>query len=198
MLEKEPEERKQKQKAEKQKAKPWFTKKENALIAQRIEVLNWHHKSINKSQTKTAAHWNNIYPNLQLKQPTISAWLKEKEKWCVQFAEVESKGEASWTKWVKQPEHPEVNEMLELWVAKAITDGVYVNGAILHQKWTQFANLVGVPKDEWLNLSEGWLTAFKRHCGLKEFKKHSEAGSVGAEDVENECMHVQELIIQYK
>jgi len=160
------------------------------MLAQQIEVLYWHHKSVNKSQTKTAAHWDNIYPNLQLKQPTILAWLKDEEKWHAQFAEVESKGQASQTKWVKQTKHPEVNEMLDLWVVKAMADGVHVNREILHQKWTQFANLVGVPEDEQLNLSEGWLTAFKKHCVLKEFKKHGEAGFASAEDVEKECVHV--------
>ena len=72
---------------------------------------------------------------------------------------MESKGQAGRSKWVKQTEHPEVNEMLELWVAKAMADNVPVNREILWQKW-RFADLVGVPEDKKLNLSEGWLTAF--------------------------------------
>ena len=69
---------------------------------------------------------------------------------------------------MKQTKYPDVNEMLKLWVAKAMADNVPVNGEILWQKWTHFADLVGVPGDERLNLSEGWLTAFKKYCGLKE------------------------------
>ncbi|KAF8234821.1 hypothetical protein L208DRAFT_1259884, partial [Tricholoma matsutake] len=61
--------------------KPVFTKKENATLAQRIEILDWHHASIKKNQSKMAAYWDQLYPNLQLKQPIISAWLKEEEKW---------------------------------------------------------------------------------------------------------------------
>jgi len=154
---------------EKQKAKPVFTKKENVTLAQWIKILDWHHASITKNQTKKMAHWDQIYPNLWLKQPIISAWLKEEEKWQAQWAEVESKGQAGRSKWVKQTEHPELNKMLELWVAKAMADNVPVNGEILWQKWTCFADLVGVPEDERLNLGEGWLTAFKKCCGLKEF-----------------------------
>ena len=55
-------------------------------------------------------------------------------------------------------------------------------------------DLACVPNNGWLTLSEGWLTAFKKRCRLKEFKKHGEARSASAEDVENECTHMQELI----
>ena len=88
--------------------------------------------------------------------------------------------------------------MLELWVAKAMADGVHVNGAILRQKWINFADLVGVPNDERLNLSEGWLTAFKKRCGLKEFKKHGEAASASTEDVDKERERIWELIKKHR
>jgi hypothetical protein len=131
-------------------------------------------------------HWDQIYPNLQLKQPIISAWLKEEVKWRAQWAEVGSKGQAGSLKRVKQTEHPEVNKMLELWVTKAMAEKVLVNGEILWQKWIRFADLVGIPEDERLNLSEGWLTAFKKRCGLKEFRCHGEAASSDPADVEKE------------
>jgi hypothetical protein len=57
-----------------------FTKKENATLEQRIEILNWHHAN-GKNQSKTAKHFDGIYPNLQLKQPRISTWCKNEEKW---------------------------------------------------------------------------------------------------------------------
>ncbi|KAH9954990.1 hypothetical protein BC827DRAFT_1158422 [Russula dissimulans] len=58
-----------------------FTKKENASLVQCIEILDWHHESNEQNQSNTAQHWDQIYPNLQLKQPTISAWLKDESKW---------------------------------------------------------------------------------------------------------------------
>jgi hypothetical protein len=63
-----------------------FTRKENATLAQRIEILDWHHKH-GKKQTTTAQHFAPIYPNLKLKQPLISSWLKEEVKWCKQWEE---------------------------------------------------------------------------------------------------------------
>jgi hypothetical protein len=178
-----PQEHKKKVHAEKWKAEPVFTKKENVMLAQWIEILNWHHQSSEKNQTKMAVHWNKIYPNLQLKQPLVSAWLNEEEKWRAQWAEAESKGQAGSLKHTKQMEHPEVNEMLELWVTKAMVDGIHVTGEVLQQKWTHFADMMRIPSDERLNLSERWLAAFKKCCGLKEFKHHGEAGSTDPADV---------------
>jgi len=60
--------------------KPTFTRKENATLAQQIEILDWHHTN-GKNQTKTVKHFNAIYPNLKLKQPVISDWCKKKESW---------------------------------------------------------------------------------------------------------------------
>ena len=45
--------------------------------------------------------------------------------------------------------------MMDLWVLKAMGDGVLLTGEVLRQKWTKFADLVGIPQDERLNLSNG-------------------------------------------
>jgi hypothetical protein len=197
-----PEERKAKPQAEKEKAPPVFTKKENATLKQKIETLDWHHAQGKKqSQGKTAPHWDPTYPNLCLKQPTISAWLKDEEKHRLQYAEELAKGQTGNTKRVKQTEHPEVNEMLELWIMKAMSDEVQLSGEILRQKWTRFADLVGVPEDERIVLSDGWLASLKRRCGLKNFKRHGEAGSASSEEVESErervCEQICELVAKH-
>lgn len=185
---------------EKKKAAPVFTKKENATIAQRIEILDWYHEHScpTKSQVKTAAHFDKIYPNLRLKQPIISDWIRNEAKWRKEWAEQQSSGKAGNIKRTKQTEHPQVNEMLELWVAKAMVDGIRVMGEVLRQKWHKFADLENIPRDERLTLSEGWLTAFKRRCGLKEFRTHGEAGSVDPAEVEIERERIRELIRKYR
>jgi hypothetical protein len=58
---------------------PAFTKKENATLEQQIEILDWHYAN-GKNQTKTAKHFTEIYPNLKLKQPRISDWLKNEQR----------------------------------------------------------------------------------------------------------------------
>ena len=59
---------------------------------------------------------------------------------------------------VRQTVHPEVTEMLDLWVSKAMANKLLLTGEVLRQKWRCFANLAGVPEDKWLQLSDGWLS----------------------------------------
>jgi hypothetical protein len=107
-------------------------------------------------------------------------------------------GQVGSSKQVKQTKHSEVSEMLELWVAKAMTENVPVNREILQQKWTSFANLVRVPDDKRLNLSKQWLTAFKKCFGLREFRHHEEAVYSDPVNVEKKWAQVYKLIAPHK
>ena len=84
--------------------------------------------------------------------------------------------------------------MLDLWVSKATADGVLLTGKIICQKWQKFADLTGVPDNEQLKLSEGWLSRYKVRTGLKEIKHHGEAGSVALAKVEDDWLHIQAII----
>jgi hypothetical protein len=87
--------------------------------------------------------------------------------------------------------------MMELWVSKAMGNGILITGEVLHQKWNVFANLVGVHKEDRLKLSNGWLGSFKERNGLKEMNRHGEAVSANAETMEKEKKRIQELIKKY-
>ena len=106
------------------------------------------------------------------------------------------KGRAGSAKRICQFEHPELEEMLELWVARAMLDGVSLTGELIRQKATRFANLLNIPANERLALSDGWLAAFKKRCGLKQFKRHGEAGSVNLNDVAADCKRIQEFLVR--
>ena len=174
---------------------PVFTKKENVTLAQRIEILDWYYKN-GKNQSKTAKHFNSIYPNLKMMQPLVSAWVKDEPKWQEEW-EHSNCDRGSKTKWAHQTQHPEVTKMMELWVSKAMAEGILLTGEVLCQKWTKFADLAGVPQDEHLNLSDGWLSRFKAHTGLKQFKRHGNAASADLETVKREQKCIQELINKY-
>ena len=133
-------------------------KKENATLAQWIEILDWFHTN-GKNQKKTDVHFDNIYPNLRLIQPLISTWLKDKSKWQVQYET--SMGSFYSAKRFCQTQHSKVSEMLDLWISKAMADNVLITGEVLWQKWKKFADLCNIPDDEHLTLSEGWLTELK-------------------------------------
>ena len=44
--------------------------------------------------------------------------------------------------------------MLDLWVSKTMRSEIAVTGEVLWQKWTVFSDLVGVPKEDRLKLSD--------------------------------------------
>ena len=173
---------------------PVFTHKENATIAQRIEILDWYHAN-GKNQSKTAKHFDPKYPNLRLKQPVISRWLTNESHWREQY---EASGGALGTaKRVRQTQHPDISDMMDLWVLKAMGDGLLLTGEVLRQKWTQFADLVGVSADDRLELSNGWLEKFKKRNKLKEFKRHGEAASADPHAVDRERTRLRELLKKY-
>jgi hypothetical protein len=147
---------------------PVFTKKENAMLCQCIEILDWYHAN-GKNQTSTARHFAPIYPNLKIKQPLVSSWVKKEEYWHEQWEKVQH-ASGQTTKCARQTEHPDISEMMELWVSKAMGDGIILTGEVLRQKWTHFANLAGIPDDKRLKLSNGWLGRFKERNGLRQVK----------------------------
>ena len=169
-----------------------FTKKENATLAQRIEILDWYQKN-GKNQSATAKHFGPLYPNLQIKQPLISSWIKDKPKWRKQWEQSGHQSDRT-AKRSRQTEHPDVSEMMLLWVSKAMGDGILLTGDVLRQKWNIFADLAGIPEDERLKLSNGWLARFKERNNLMQRKRHGEAASASVDTVELERKRVQELI----
>jgi Tc5 transposase DNA-binding domain len=123
----------------------------------------------------------------------VSAWVNEEAKWREKWEKTNSEGDRT-SKRARQTEHPQITEMMDLWVSKAMGDGILLTGEFLRQKWTKFADLVGIPQDERLNLSNGWLARYKGRNGLKELKRHGEAASADSETVERERERIQELI----
>jgi len=171
---------------------PKFTRKELATLAQRIEILDWHHEN-GKNQTKTAKFFSKEYPNLVLKQPLLSKWLKAEATWRERWAMAHREDERN-AKRVKQTQHPAVTEMMDLWVEKATHDRVLLSGDVLRAKWVQFAELAGIPEDERLSLSNGWLDKFKASVGLKGIKQHGDAASANPESVEKERARLRKLL----
>jgi hypothetical protein len=173
-------------------AKPMNLKKENATLAQRIEVLNWFHEN-GKNQSKTARHFDTIYPNLHIRQPLVSSWVNNEPIWRERWEQSNHQSDHM-AKRVRQTEHPEISEMMFLWVSKAMGDGILLTGEVIRQKWNTFADLAGIPKDDRLNLSNGWLDRFKERNGLRQQKRHGEAASASQQTVEQERKRIQKLI----
>ncbi|POW15152.1 hypothetical protein PSTT_02382 [Puccinia striiformis] len=142
----------------------------NASYAEKVQVLDWHHKN-GKNQTKTSAHFQKIFPLLKIKQPLLSKWLKAEDT--IRAKHQESSHDA--TKRIRTLTYPK----------------------IIKEKWRDFARLDGIPSEEWLKLSSGWLESFKTRHQLRTFRKHGEAASVDITVVESEVVRMQEITKDY-
>jgi predicted transcriptional regulator len=171
-----------------------FTKKENATIAQRVEILDWFYAN-GKNQTKTATHFNMIYLNIKLTQPRVSEWIKQEGRWREECEK--HYNSAAQMKRARQTEHPEVTKMMEIWFKTALQQKVTLTGELLRQKWAVFADAANVPIEDRLNLSNGWLARFKIRLGLKEYKYHGEAGSADLGDVEREQQRIRQFVAEH-
>lgn len=98
------------------------------------------------------------------------------------------------TKRLRQTQHPEVTESMDLWVSLAMSRGILLTGEVLRKKWKEFAEKAGVALEDQLQLSNGWLDRFKARHGLKEVRRHGEAGSVKMDTVEAERLRIQKVI----
>lgn len=164
----------------------------NSTLAQRIEILDWHHAN-GKNQKKTAKHFDKIYPELRLKQPRISDWVKGEESMRKEY----ESGVGLHSKRKVMTEHPQVTQALEMWVAQAEHKGMVVTGDVIRAMWTKFANMFKVPDEHRLGLSEGWLTCFKRRNGLRTIKRHGEAGAASPQTVADERKRMRAITNLY-
>ncbi|MBW0462911.1 hypothetical protein O181_002626 [Austropuccinia psidii MF-1] len=99
-----------KKKNAKKRAKPSHSHKNNriATLSQKLEIINWNHQN-GKNQRTEEENFNEIYPELCLKQPHISAWLKEEKTIHKNHQMTNSKD----VKRVIPVKHAQVVEMLE-------------------------------------------------------------------------------------
>ncbi|KAI7957779.1 hypothetical protein MJO29_001978 [Puccinia striiformis f. sp. tritici] len=163
-----------------------------ATYSQKVEVLDWYHKN-GKNQSKTAVHFGKVYPDLKIKQPLLSKWLKSED--AIRLKSSQSAHES--TKKVRQLSYPKVEASLVEWMTQAIHCNMTITGDIIKARWRDFARLAGIPSEEWLKLSGGWLDSFKRRHQLKSYRKHGEAASADITVVESEVERVKEITKDY-
>jgi hypothetical protein len=168
----------------------------NATVAQKIQVLDWYHTTGSRNQSKTAQHFEGKFPGIRIKQPLVSQWVKEEKKIRERYAKNPELADR-----VKKEAHPKqrrVDQALKAWVDQALVAGMNLTGEVLRNRYRRFATKLKVPEKDWPNLSDGWLTAFKKQNGLKEYKRHGEAASSGVETVEAERERCRKINALYK
>ncbi|KAJ3558078.1 hypothetical protein NP233_g11580 [Leucocoprinus birnbaumii] len=108
----------------------------------------------------------------------------------ISFSLGEDGGEA-----MRPTEHPEITEMMDLWVACAMAaKSAVLTGDLIRRQWEKFADLAGIPEEDRLKLSKGWLSCFKKRNGLREIKGHGEAGSVKKSEAVAEQQRIKKVL----
>ncbi|POW22340.1 hypothetical protein PSHT_01402 [Puccinia striiformis] len=158
-----------------------------------IEVLDWHHQN-GKNQSKTAAHFDKTYPNLKIKQPLISKWLKDEAS--IRSKNIESNNPS--TKRLRAVSYPQVEEALNKWMKQAMHLNLTVTGEVIKEKWRDFAWLAGIPSEEWLSLSSGWLDSYKMRHQIKSYLKHGEGASVDLVVLEEEVERIKKITSKFE
>ena len=80
---------------------------------------------------------------------------------------------------------PDVEKALIIWVLDMEHKGETVNGPMLITKHHRFEDMLNVPEIERLN-GNAWVPSFCNAHGIREHKRHGEAGSVDLTAVEAE------------
>jgi hypothetical protein len=91
---------------------------------------------------------------------------------------------------------PAVDRALFLWVKHMQEKGEHVTGAMLVAKRETYEERFKIPDDEHLK-GDGWLLSFKHAYGIKEFRRHGEAGSVDLSVVDAERAHLKVILANY-
>ncbi|KIJ26625.1 hypothetical protein M422DRAFT_191970, partial [Sphaerobolus stellatus SS14] len=91
---------------------------------------------------------------------------------------------------------PHVERALVLWVKHMEEKGEVVNGPMLITKRAMFEERFGIPEKERLK-GDGWVGSFRQAYGLKEHRRHGEAGSVDLSNVAKERKRVAEILAKF-
>ncbi|KAI5116181.1 hypothetical protein M0805_002680 [Coniferiporia weirii] len=171
------------------------TKKRNTLTyTDKILILDFAEKEgCSWSQQKIADHFRHThFPTLN--QSTISIIFRNKEKLRAMKKDDPTQLVYKRPRVVK---FPQLEDALQTWVFQALACNVRVTGAVLKAKAGHFADLFGIPEDQRLSLSNGWVDSFKQRYMLGQIKFFGEAASVSLEGVATAQVRMQELLSGY-
>lgn len=98
----------------------------NLDLAERIKVLDWHHKN-GKNPSKTTKHFETSFPGTVTKQPLVSSWVKDEAI----LQEKYKSGVGLNIKRNNETEHPQVTKALQTWVQQADMAGVPLSGDVI-------------------------------------------------------------------
>jgi hypothetical protein len=124
-------------------------------------------------------------------QSSVSRWFKHADTIRANVDDGQRKRQAV-------PEFPEMEAALVYWINDGLSRGVAVSGELIKLQARVISDLLGIPAENQLKFSNGWVERFKSRHQLRSIVHHSEAGSVDVEAVRKEHERLHPIIGAYK
>ncbi|QRV94489.1 DDE superfamily endonuclease [Ceratobasidium sp. AG-Ba] len=125
-------------------------------------------------------------------QITVSTWLEHKDE----LRQRAKNPNELVFKRMRQVEYPDVDEALKAWILQKQGRNLGITGRAIRQKARDFAVLFGYP-DDFLALSNGWLSSLSARMGLRQHRYHGEAASAPIDTLADEVLRVRGLISSF-
>ncbi|CAH7669958.1 hypothetical protein PPACK8108_LOCUS4621 [Phakopsora pachyrhizi] len=122
----------------------------------KLEILNWYHAN-GKNQSRTAQFFSKKYPDLNIKQPLISSWLKFEDQ-------IRFKARLNHDKGISKPGgrdgevrrmrerlYPKINQLLKEWLHHLLLikpESFRLTDEHIKSRWKAFADLDQIPRND--------------------------------------------------
>ncbi|GAB9466911.1 putative Ars binding protein 1 [Globisporangium polare] len=131
--------------------------------------------------------WQRSQANPKMKQQELARWAKEEfamdaepSQSAISYAirrhkQYEKLGEAEGK--MKRPrnvKHPKLDSALAKWVSECYQNGTRISSLMVKQKAVTFCERLHIPKSSRPSFSNGWLHAFNKRYGFRNYARHRE------------------------
>jgi hypothetical protein len=93
--------------------------------------------------------------------------------------------------------HPDVERLLWDWITDTESRNLRLTGVLVREKARRIAADLGVPPNDSIGFSDGWLSRFKRRWGLKQYVFHGEAASAPIENINGQRQILRTILARY-
>jgi hypothetical protein len=123
-----------------------------------------------KKKTTPYLKQKDLAKEYNVSEEMVSDILKEKDRWLA----IDNDSHQANLKRKKKIQFPIIEEVLTVWLDKALQAGLVLTKSILATKAVDFAILCNKEK---FKVSNGWLDNFKKKHNLKQYNIYEKAGS---------------------
>ncbi|CAE6429470.1 unnamed protein product [Rhizoctonia solani] len=135
--------------------------RQNLTYQQKIQVLDFYHENKHRLSMESMIPPLRAMGFTTICQSTISRFVKNEAK--IRQCAEEQRGHVKRASVVVLPE---VEEALVRWIEEQQQSGIWVSGDAIVQRARVICDEQGVPEDERIGFSRGWLDSFKKRNGL--------------------------------